>query len=310
MCRDVLPYMKFLIVDDSPAMQTIIRRSLEKAGYQDNDFRMAENGLVALDIIREWEPDLVISDWHMPEMDGIELIRALSREMLDIKVGLITTETSPKRNLEAREAGALFVVHKPFEVMELQQAILPIVQGSVEGEKILTTQAVDKTAGQLQMPNVSAISKMLDGFSDLPVRLMQTPPQAINYQYLPYVMGLFVEPVKGAVRAICIMDLRAAAILGGSFINADAAEVREIIKLKTLPKHYLDNLKRLLKMCSALFDAPGNTQDLSLKSVHLIPKPFERLDKLGSSTNDKRIDLKVQAEQYGEGQLILMAVLE
>lgn len=302
--------MKFLIVDDSPAMQTIIRRSLEKAGYQDNDFRMAENGLVALDIIREWEPDLVISDWHMPEMDGIELIRALRREMLDIKVGLITTETSPKRNLEAREAGALFVVHKPFEVAELQKAILPIVQGSVEGEKMLSSTAATQNTDSLQMPAVSALSKMLEGFTDLPLRINATAPQAINYQYLPYVMGLFVDPASNAVKAICIMDLRAAALLGGSFTNATVEEVREVIKLKTLPKHYLDNVKRLLKMVSALFDNKTNQPDLALKSVHLIPKPFERLDKLGSSASDKRIDMKVQAEQYAEGQLILMAVLE
>jgi CheY-like chemotaxis protein len=304
--------MKFLIVDDSPAMQTIIRRSLEKAGYKDNDFRTAANGVIALDIIREWEPDLVISDWYMPEMDGIELIRALSREMLNIKVGLITTETSEQKNQEAITAGALFVVHKPFEVVELQNAILPIVQGCVEGEKLLSTYKPprDTPGYNLQMPSLSAISKIIDGYTEIPISIVPTGPQAINYQYLPYVMGLFTEQEKGAIKAICILDLRTAAILGGSFTGAAAQEVRDIIQLKTLPKPYLDNIKRLLKMFSALFHDGGGKQDLILKSTHLIPKPFERLDKLGGSSTDKRIDLKVQADQYGEGQLIIMAVLE
>lgn len=307
-----LPHMKFLIVDDSPAMQTIIRRSLEKAGYKDNDFRTAANGVIALDIIRAWEPDLVISDWYMPEMDGIELIRALNREMLNIKVGLVTTETSTQKNQEAIAAGALFVVHKPFELAELQEAILPVVQGSVEGEKILSgyKTSTDHAVYNLQMPSLTAIRKIVDGFTETPISIAQTGPQAINYQYLPYVMGLFTEQEKGAIKAICILDLRAAAILGGSFAGATAQEVRDIIQLKTLPKPYLDNTKRLLKMFSALFHDAVGKQDLILKSTHLIPKPFERLDKLGSSSTDKRIDLKVQAEQYGEGQLIIMAVLE
>ncbi len=159
--------MKFLIVDDSRAMQAIVRRSLQKAGYQDNDFKMADDGIMALEIIRQWEPDVVITDWHMPNMNGIELLKEIQAQMLDIKVGLVTTETSPARVLEAKQAGALFVLHKPFKLAEFQKAILPIVQGSVEGEALLNNHdgRKDTTEYDLQLPSVPSLRKILGGFT-------------------------------------------------------------------------------------------------------------------------------------------------
>lgn len=306
--------MKFLIVDDSPAMQAIIRRTLEKLGYKDNEFKTASDGVEALDTIRTWEPDLVISDWHMPKMTGVELLDEIKKQMLTIKVGLVTTETSPVRVLQAKEAGALFVIHKPFEIAELQQAILPIVQGSVEGEQMLTestnSDVQSPENSELQMPTTAALEKILDGFSDLKVKVSKTKRIGINYQYLPYVLGLFADNVSDVIKAVCIMDLRATAILGGAYSGAKPEVVKATIDSKTLSKAMLDNNKRLLKMVSALFYDPESQQDLTLKSVNLIPKPFDRLDQLGSSSSDKRVDLKVSVEGYGEGQVIIMAVAD
>ena len=306
--------MKFLIVDDSPAMQAIVRRALEKVGYQDLEFQTAGDGVEALDIIRNWEPDLVISDWHMPNMTGIELLEEIKKQMLDIKVGLVTTETSPVKIVQAKEAGALFVVHKPFEIKELQKAVLPIVQGSVEGEQMLSESAANPEEGNidsnLQMPSIPAIEKILDGFASMTVKVTKTERTGINYKYLPYVLGLFADNEKDRIKAVCIMDLRATAILGCAYNGARPEIVKATIESKTLSKGLLDNNKKLLKMISALFFDPSTQQDLTLKSVNLIPKPFDRLDQLGSSSSEKRIDFKVSVEGFGEGQAILMAVAD
>lgn len=304
--------MKFLIVDDSPAMQTIIRRSLEKAGYEDNDFKMAEDGNVALDLIREWEPDLVLTDWHMPNMTGLELLQKMKQQMLDFKVGLITTETDPKCIVQAKEAGALFVLHKPFELTELQRTILPIVQGSVEGENLLTNHDSkdDLTQYELQLPSLPSLSKILDGFTVKDITLDRVKPGEIDYSKLPYVMALFNDHEQDVIKAICIMDISAAVILGCAFDNESSDVFRKTLKSKSLNKKHLDNNKRLLKMVSALFYNPVNQQNLDLKSVHTIAKPFDRLDKLGATSADKRIDITLSAKDYGEGQMILMAVAE
>ncbi len=304
--------MKFLIVDDSQAMQAIVRRSLEKAGYQDNEFKMADDGIMALAIIRQWEPDVVITDWHMPNMSGIELLHEIKAQMLDLKVGLVTAETSPARILEAKQAGALFVVHKPFKLAEFQKAILPIVQGSVEGEALLSDydQSQDTTGYELQLPSVPALAKILDGFTLKSINIESSSKHEVDYNYFPYVMALFNDHKKGVIKAVCILDIRAAVILGCAFDNVSGDEVKQFIEFKMLDKHLLDNINRLLKMVSALFYDPASQQDLDLKSVHLIPKPFDRLDKLAATASDKRLDLKISAEGYGEGQAILMAVAD
>ena len=304
--------MKFLIVDDSPAMQTIIRRSLEKAGYKDNDFKMAADGVIALDVIRDWEPDLVITDWHMPNMTGLELLQEMKQQMLDFKVGLITTETDPKLVVQAKEAGALFVLHKPFELKEFQRTILPIVQGSIEGETLLTNydSSEDTTNYELQLPTIPALRKILDGFTIKDVNMEAVKAKEIDYSKLPYLMALFSDHSQDVIKAICIMDINAAVILGCAFDDVPAKQVKGILEAKSLDKKYLDNNKRLLKMVSALFYDPSNQQDLELKSVHMIPKPFDRLDKLGATSEDKRIDIQLSVKGYGTGQMILMAVAD
>jgi two-component system chemotaxis response regulator CheY len=111
---------KILIVDDSKAMRLLIRRSLREAGYGEHTFFEASNGLEALDLIKANGPDLVLLDWNMPGMTGIELLAKLKQDGLRARCGMITTETSPEMANRAFEAGALFVIKKPFttEILE------------------------------------------------------------------------------------------------------------------------------------------------------------------------------------------------
>lgn len=116
--------MKFLLVDDSNAMRKLILRSLKQAGFADgHEFREAENGKVALALAEEWQPDVVLTDWHMPEMDGIELVAALVARGSTARIGLITSERNPQSIAQAREAGATFVLNKPFTPERLREAM-------------------------------------------------------------------------------------------------------------------------------------------------------------------------------------------
>ena len=68
---------KILIVDDSKAMRMIVRRTLRQAGLEDNELDEAANGAEALDALRRASFDLVLSDWNMPVMSGIELLQTM-----------------------------------------------------------------------------------------------------------------------------------------------------------------------------------------------------------------------------------------
>lgn len=123
--------MKALVVDDSRATRTILRRMLDGMGFADVD--EAEHGLDALSHLAEGEPpDLVLVDWNMPEMDGITFVRTLRADPANdrVKVVMVTSEASPRQVYEALKAGADEYAMKPVtaEVIgdKLTQLGLPV----------------------------------------------------------------------------------------------------------------------------------------------------------------------------------------
>ncbi len=118
--------IRVLIADDSRVMRQIVIRTLRQAGY-DWDVREAANGAEALEAIRADEPDVVLSDWNMPEMTGIELLRALRAEGLETPFGFVTSEGSQEMRDTAQAAGALFLIAKPFTADTFRDAIEPVL---------------------------------------------------------------------------------------------------------------------------------------------------------------------------------------
>ncbi len=106
--------MNVLIVDDSRAMRMIVRRTLRQAGFNNLNVVEAENGKEALQRIQECKPDLILSDWNMPELDGMGLLRTLRHNKVYIRFGFVTAQGSPEMRERARNAGANFLISKPF----------------------------------------------------------------------------------------------------------------------------------------------------------------------------------------------------
>ena len=119
--------MKILVVDDSKAMRNIVMRTLRQAGYDGHELVEAANGVEALAAWKAGRPDLVLSDWNMPEMNGIELLRALKSENVAVQFGFITSEGTADMQGMAKDAGALFLITKPFTVETFQVALRPVL---------------------------------------------------------------------------------------------------------------------------------------------------------------------------------------
>ncbi len=120
--------MNILIVDDSKAMRSIVMRAVKAAGFADASYREACNGMEALAAIRESPPDLVLSDWNMPEMSGFELIQALRKDGNGVTVGLVTSESDPGLRDQAMAAGAAFIISKPFTPDVVKAALAPVLR--------------------------------------------------------------------------------------------------------------------------------------------------------------------------------------
>ncbi len=116
-----------LVVDDSKAMRLIVRRTLRQAGFGEFEVEEAANGLEALERIGQATPALVISDWNMPEMNGIELLKELNARKVSVRFGFVTTEGTPDMRAMADEAGALFLIAKPFTPEQFESALRPLL---------------------------------------------------------------------------------------------------------------------------------------------------------------------------------------
>jgi two-component system chemotaxis response regulator CheY len=114
---------KVLVVDDFSTMRKLIRNVLKEIGF--NQIYEADNGVAALDILRSDKIGLVLTDWNMPTMTGLELLQRIRREPAgkDIPVLMVTAEGKKQNVVEAIKAGADNFVVKPFTSETVREKI-------------------------------------------------------------------------------------------------------------------------------------------------------------------------------------------
>jgi len=110
--------MKILIVDDSQAMRKIIKWNLRHSKITHHKFFEASSNYDAQQIIELKNPDLVICDWNLPEMGGIQLLKALRDSNNHVKFGFVVTQMSSSAHNIAMETGADFIISNPTMLKE------------------------------------------------------------------------------------------------------------------------------------------------------------------------------------------------
>lgn len=108
-------HRRILVVDDEPQITRVLRTSLSSQGY---DIRVANDGETALEILKDWTADLVITDLAMPHMDGLELCRRL-RSRSPVPIIVLSVRGEERTKVQALDAGADDYVTKPFGIGEL-----------------------------------------------------------------------------------------------------------------------------------------------------------------------------------------------
>lgn len=122
--------LRILIVDDVPSARKIIVRLLSKLGL--TSFKEAVDGEEALNILRQEEIDLVISDWDMPRLDGISLMKQMRGEdkLKDIPFMLITSAAEKEGVLTAVQSGVSGYILKPFSPQTLETSLRKLLERS------------------------------------------------------------------------------------------------------------------------------------------------------------------------------------
>jgi len=120
-----------LVVDDEPQITRVLRTSLSAQGY---DIRVANSGEMALEIMKDWSPNLIITDLSMPSIDGVQLCRAV-RAVSHIPILVLSVRDQERQKVEALDAGADDYVTKPFGMSELLARVRAnLRRGATESE--------------------------------------------------------------------------------------------------------------------------------------------------------------------------------
>jgi two-component system chemotaxis response regulator CheY len=120
--------MKFLVVDDSATMRRIVHSLLKDLGF--TSVEEAEDGVMALQMLRSGHFDFVISDWNMPNMDGLTMLQNIRADeaLKKIPVLMVTAEAEKKSVVTAAQFGASGYVVKPFSGTILEEKLNKIFQ--------------------------------------------------------------------------------------------------------------------------------------------------------------------------------------
>ena len=115
--------LRFLVVDDFSTMRRIVRNLLKELGFSNVD--EAEDGVIALGKLKSDKFDFVVSDWNMPNMTGIDLLRSIRADtaLKHLPVLMVTAEAKKENIIMAAQAGASGYVVKPFTAATLDEKL-------------------------------------------------------------------------------------------------------------------------------------------------------------------------------------------
>ena len=126
---------RFLVVDDFPTMRRIVRNLLKELGFANVD--EAEDGAAGLAKVKEGRFDFVISDWNMPNMDGLQMLQSIRGDanpvISKMPVLMVTAEAKKENIIAAAQAGANGYVVKPFTAATLDEKLGKIFEKLEKG---------------------------------------------------------------------------------------------------------------------------------------------------------------------------------
>ena len=206
--------MAVLVVDDSRAMRMIIRREL-RSGVEIDDVVEADSGVGALEAVGAGGIDLVLSDWNMPEMSGIELLESLRASGWTGPFGFITSESGQATKVRAFDAGATFVITKPFTGENLNRVVRNALGWDVAPRSEGGSPTTDDSG-----PTVATV---LSGLLRREVTAVEASPPRLE---VARTVARYVD-ADGRAIATCVAEIGFAAATGAALSLAPASAAAE-----------------------------------------------------------------------------------
>lgn len=296
--------VRFLVVDDSRAIQSIIRRCLEGANFPALEIRTASDAEAAYEILHTFKPDLIITDWHMPKISGLDFLKHLqSTGHPDLRVGFVTTESNPAKLDEARRHGALFVVNKPFE----DKKFIEEVKNALAQERVNEIEVAVSAEGFIVKPShcQEILASILPG-SDL--KLKPALPMLPTFLTAHNLLGLYgFGGQSQPVAALAVIDMKAVAILWGAASGAEASAVAALSGQQDVDDELLLMPRRLMEEVGPKIMVTPDKLPLALTRSSIVAQGFRRLHEI-MVNRDGRADFTLVSPKYGSGHICFLMV--
>jgi two-component system chemotaxis response regulator CheY len=284
--------VRVLVVDDSRAMRMLIRRELrEIEGIE--DVLEADSGQAAIAVLEAEPIDLVLSDWNMPEMSGIELLTTLRAWGWPGRFAFLTSESGTATATQAAEAGASFLLTKPFQAEDLARHIARVFQD--DQETAPNREQADHGTGHSPGSQGPSVEEVLQGLLRRPVTARPAGPPRLE---LARAMARYQDH-QGRVVALCTAEIGFAASAGAALSMLPPSSVAEWARAGVLTEAVAQNYHEVANVLSRVVHQGG--AKCSLKEVVFLA-PFEKpeeFDQINQSRHQHSLDLTVQGYQSG-----------
>ncbi len=305
---------RVLIVDDSRAIQAIIRRALECEELGPMQIQTACDGAEALDKVESFRPDLVLSDWHMPGVSGIEMLQTLRQTGHGhVPVGFVTTENRAERLDQARSNGAVFVLPKPFDDRALRQAVRHSF-GQPSRPSLLTPRpstaemAPPRPAAAGALESLAQLQQLL--FTHLGTRsfdLLRAEHGPELAHQVPQLIALYGSAGRKGAYALGLLDLQACCLIGGMAAGCSPAEIQQAIQAEKPAPKQIEHASRFMRALAAQLKKRSPADAPALSAARLTQQPFDKLPAL-LNENLGRSDLTLRINGITTGRLCLLLV--
>ncbi len=314
-----------MVVDDSRAIQAIVSRVIEDCGYPNVEVRRAADGEEALSLLPNFTPQLMITDWHMPRVSGLELLQTLRQlGQTSVKVGFVTTESRPAMLEQARTNGAAFIVNKPFRDNELIDHIRAAVpHAGAPVARPTAAAAAAAAAGQLEPPTAAPAAAPTDG-EQRPLRLDHAQgliehtlgaqpfslrrhqamvPGALGANNL---LGLYSVPGKPAA-AVGVLDVTAVCLLGGGAARLPVSDITAAQLAAEPTEAMVAQATTFMRAAGMMLQVDNAPEGCTLSRSMQVPANFPKLIEL-LERGTERCDYQIALPGLGEGRLSFLAL--
>lgn len=293
--------MDVLLVDDSRVMRGLVRRTLRQAGFDLGNVVEAENGKEALETLSKGQRfDLVLSDWNMPVMNGIDLLASLRQEGNTVRFGFVTSESTPAMRARATASGALFLLTKPFGADEMHHVL---TQAGIKAQsKPTTAGGVGYTALAATVFDGKLVASMLGSLVNLAVQV-KPGPKFVPSASPCFSVGWIDEHAQLRYAGFCEMPLAAA--LGGALGLRPASWVLEQLRAKDAVQVLHPSVYEVFNVLSRAFNDCGSVH-VRLETLHSPPTPPAPLVQLDRAARS-RLDLLVTVPGYASGRMSIVS---